>query len=109
MQLTLTFIDFMTLNGHHAISNHDLGWFLIIYSVQSSETLSHLLSNKIVCDFFVSTFELEKRLLSKGCSLLCFTWCLISLLKVISKYNTTVLSSLSKCKTMMYAAIKYMF
>lgn len=59
MQLTLTFIDFMTLNGHHAISNHDLGWFLIIYSVQSSETLSHLLSNKIVCDFFVSTFELE--------------------------------------------------
>ena len=59
MQLTLTFIDFMTLNGHHAISDHDLGRFLVIYSVQSSETLSHLLSSKIVYGFFVSTFELE--------------------------------------------------
>lgn len=40
--------------------NHDLGWFLVVYSVQSSATLSHLLSNRIVYDFLISTFELEK-------------------------------------------------
>lgn len=88
--------------------NLDLGWFLVIYSVQSSETLSHLLSNGIVYGFLVSTLELEEVSLQRSvhcCALLdaCFHYL------VISEYNTEVLSSLFKCKTMMYITIKYTF